>query len=107
MKTYKKLFFCALCGIILGGAFGLAKSPKLIFAFSMMGLLVILFLYGIVFSVIFIIDKIVIKKINGLKEFTKCNDIIELSEMTDLGNQACRIDESGEISVDPQWLMRD
>ena len=66
-----------------------------------------LLLYAIIFSIIFILNKIFINKINDINKYKECDDVRRLSEVTELEHQSCRINESGKISSDSQWLIRD
>ncbi|MGK5060343.1 hypothetical protein ACQ4WY_25755 [Janthinobacterium sp. LB2P49] len=107
MKTAKQMFFCGLAGAIIGILLSRGEPLLLAVAVSIMGIFTLLFLYGIIFLAVFVNDKIPKDGQVNLSQKVINMDDYEYGGTKYFSNPAYRIDENGDPTSDPQWLIRE
>ena len=107
MKTIKQMIFCGLVGAILGILLSLGEPLLLVVVVAVMGFVAMLFLHAIIFIVVFVNERIPNDAhVNSSQKVIDMDDY-ECGGTKYFSNPAYRIDENGDPTLDPQWLIRE
>lgn len=96
MKTTRQMFLCGLAGAIIGILLSFGEPLLLVIVVAVIGFFTLLFLYGIIFSIV-----LIHKKILKVDHFHSSQLVIDTNEYECCGtkyfsNHACRLNESGD-----------
>jgi hypothetical protein len=107
VKATRQMFLCGLAGVIIGVFLSFGEPLLLVVVVAAIGFFALLFLYGIIFLVVLIHEKILKEDNFYSSQLVNDTNEYECCGTKYFSNHAYRLNESGDPDLDPQWLLRE